>query len=567
MFPTPSQVLRQREGVLADTPFPLLLHALMAEERTCTLELKVRQREKRIVFEDGAPVACQSNLLHETLGKYLVEKGKLSETDYQKALAESISAEVPLSGLLVQKGLISPFDLYKQLQANLAHKLLDCFRWVDAKYRLIADVEPPDASVRTNTGQLILTGVANVMPFDAVATHFTFTDERRFGQMPGTEAGLKLSSKDARLFQALRLRPTFGELMERTGFDTEVVLRRLYALCLLEVAGFVEDVDAKAARLSAGKGTAPAAPAPEPVAPPVAAPAPQGTPFSDEDEAARNALVSAFMSHRSKDPFALLDVPEDVQPVPLRKAFLALADRYAPLRFHTPELREKAEVLLAAHAKAFGALSDAEQNLLWRKRRAAHREKDRGTRPTTAEQFPHPHGLAGCDDAVRRGEIPAGRAEPRGGLRVLRVRLRHRPEAAVPGLPGLRALSDEAGGARTAGAAGVAGGVAPGAHAGGGLGLPGRSGPGRRPVGAGRRRVSQGVQAEPEEPPLRRTHPGDCPAALGKPLPGCLPDRVCLVLGLGPFPAPVGGVCLASDSGCHYLRAGRGLGFPFCGGR
>lgn len=387
MFPTPSQVLRQREGVLADTPFPLLLHALMAEERTCTLELKVRQREKRIVFEDGAPVACQSNLLHETMGKYLVEKGKLSETDYQKALAESISAEVPLSGLLVQKGLISPFDLYKQLQANLAHKLLDCFRWVDAKYRLIADVEPPDASVRTNTGQLILTGVANVMPFDAVATHFTFTDERRFGQMPGTEAGLKLSSKDARLFQALRLRPTFGELMERTGFDTEVVLRRLYALCLLEVAGFVEDVDAKAARLSAGKGTAPAAPVPEPAAPPVAAPAPQGTPFSDEDEAARNALVSAFMSHRSKDPFALLDVPEDVQPVPLRKAFLALADRYAPLRFHTPELREKAEVLLAAHAKAFGALSDAEQNLLWRKRRAAHREKDRGTRPTTAEQF------------------------------------------------------------------------------------------------------------------------------------------------------------------------------------
>jgi len=376
MFPTPSQVLRQREGTLADTPFPLLLHALMREERTCTLELKVRQREKRIVFEDGAPVACQSNLLHETLGKYLVEKGKLSEADYQKALAESISAGVPLSGLLVQKGLISPFDLYKQLQANLAHKLLDCFRWVDAKYRLVSDVEPPDASVRTNTGQLILTGVAGVMPFDAVATHFTFTDERRFGQMPGAEAGLKLSSKDARLFQALRQRPTFAELMERTGFDTEGGLRRLYALCLLEVAGFVEDVDAKAA--------VPAV-TPEPVAPPVARP--QGTPFSDEDEAARDALVSAFLSHRSKDPFALLEVPEDVQPVPLRKAFLARADRDSPLRFHTPELREKAEALLAAYARAFGALSDAEQNLLWRKRRAAQREKDKATRPTTAEQF------------------------------------------------------------------------------------------------------------------------------------------------------------------------------------
>jgi hypothetical protein len=387
MFPTPAQVLRQREGTLDDTPFPLLLHALMVEERTCTLELKVRQREKRILFEDGAPVACQSNLLHETLGKYLVEKGRLTEADYQKSLAESVSSGLQMGSLLVQKGLISPFDLYKQLQANLAHKLLDCFRWVGAKYKLIADADPPDTSVRMNTGQLILTGVANAMPFDAVATHFTFTDERRFGQMPGVEAGLKLSSKDARLFQALRQRPTFSELSERTGFDTETVLRRLYALCLLEVAGFVEDVDARAEKLASVPVPAVVV---EPVPVALAVPAqPQGTLYSDEDEAARNALVSAFLAHRSKDPFALLEVAEDVQPVPLRKAFLAWAERFSPLRFQTSELKEKAEALLVAYAKAYGALSDAEQNLLWRKRRAAQREKERGStgRPSTAEQF------------------------------------------------------------------------------------------------------------------------------------------------------------------------------------
>ncbi|RKI11983.1 DUF4388 domain-containing protein [Corallococcus praedator] len=373
MFPPPSQVLRQREGMLADTPFPLLLHALMVEERTCTLELKVRQREKRITFEDGAPVACHSNLLHETLGKYLVEKGRLAEADYQKALAESVSSGLQMGALLVQKALISPFDLYKQLQANLAHKLLDCFRWTDARYRLISDVEAPDATVRANSAQLILTGVSTQLPFDAVATHFTFTDDRRFGQMPGVESAPKLSSKDARLFQALRQRPTFNELLERTGFDMESVLRRLYALCLLGVAGFVEDVDQRAAEVAAK-------------APPVATPT--GTSYSDEDEGARNALVGAFLSHRSQDPFALLDVPEDVQPVALRKAFLAAADRFAPLRFLTPELKDKAEGLLAAYARAYGALSEPEQNALWKKRRQAQREKARGTgRPTAAEQF------------------------------------------------------------------------------------------------------------------------------------------------------------------------------------
>ncbi len=382
MFPAPAHVLRQREGTLAELPLPLLLHALAMEERTCTLELKARQREKRITFEEGAPVGCVSNLLHETLGKFLVEKGKLSEADYQKTLSESIQTGQEIGALLVQKGLISPFDLYKQLQANLGLSLLDCFRWTDARYKLIADVEPPGTSVRTNTAQLILTGVANMMPFDAVATHFTFTDDRRFAQVPGAE-GPKLSAKDARLFQALRSRPTFSELLQRTGYDTESALRRLYALCIVGVADFADTVDERVAA-----APAPAAAAvvePEPAAPAV----PTGTPFSDEDEAARNALMSAFMSHRSQDPFTLLAVPEDVQPLALRKAFLGLADKFSPLRFNTPDLKEKAEVLLAAYARAFGVLMEPDLAALWRKRRAAAREKERGTtgRPSTQEQF------------------------------------------------------------------------------------------------------------------------------------------------------------------------------------
>lgn len=378
MFPAPSHVLRQREGTLAETPFPLLLNALAVEERTCTLELRVRQREKRITFEDGAPVGCVSNLLHETLGKFLVEKGKLGEADYQKTLSESIQTGQAIGTLLVQKGLISPFDLYKQLQANLGLSLLDCFRWTDARYKLIADVEAPDTSVRTNTAQLILTGVANVMPFDAVATHFTFTDDRRFAQVPGME-GPKLSAKDARLLQALRTRPTFPELMERTGFDTETTLRRLYALCVIGVADFADVVAERPAPV-----VAPVVAEPEPVVPA----GPTGTPFSDDDEAVRNALMSAFMAHRSQDPFTLLGVPEDVQPLALRKAFLTLADRFNPLRFNTADLKEKAEVLLAAYARAFGVLQEPDLVALWRKRRAAAREKERGTgRPTTAEQF------------------------------------------------------------------------------------------------------------------------------------------------------------------------------------
>ena len=103
MFANPKDVLKLKDGALAETPFPLLLSALEAEERTCMLELKIRQLEKRILFEEGSPVSCTSNLLHELLGKFLVEKGKLTEPQYQEALTEASATGVNMDDEYAQQ--------------------------------------------------------------------------------------------------------------------------------------------------------------------------------------------------------------------------------------------------------------------------------------------------------------------------------------------------------------------------------------------------------------------------------------------------------------------------------
>lgn len=404
----PNDVLKAREGNLQETPLPLLLNAILAEERTCTLELRHRQLEKRIVFEDGSPVACTSNLLHETLGKYLVEKGKLTEVQYQTALAESISTGTQLGELLVRKQLVAPFDLYKQLQANLAHKILDAFRWSDAKYRLIADAEPSESALRINTAQLILTGTSNLLPFDTVATHLTFVDEQRFTAVatpPPAAGDLKLSGKDARFFQVLRSRPNFGELMQQTGLDVEPAMRKLYALMVLGLADVAENVPTQTAtvapRPEAAPDRRPATPAtastvaaapPNGAAPPVRSPDDAATaaanPDADDDPAARDALLKVFLEHRTKDPFTLLGVTENVTTTQLKKAFLDAADRFAPLRFGSVDLKEKAETLLIAYARAFSTLVDPEQLALWKQRRKATEERRRTeVKPSTADQF------------------------------------------------------------------------------------------------------------------------------------------------------------------------------------
>ena len=53
----------------------------------------------------------------------------------------------------------------------------------------------------------------------------------------------------------------------------------------------------------------------------------------------------------------------------------------------TSELKEKAEALLLAHARAYAILSDPEQLALWQQRRRAEAERLAASRPSTAEQF------------------------------------------------------------------------------------------------------------------------------------------------------------------------------------
>jgi tetratricopeptide (TPR) repeat protein len=308
--------------------------------------------------------------------------------------------------LLVSQKLISAFDLYKVMQANLALKILDAFRWHDATYRLVGDAEPPELALRVNPAQLVLTGVTGFLAFDVVAQGLAFTDDQRFGLVPSPPhawKGLRLSTRDSKLVQALRARPTFDELMQRTGIDVEEAMRRLYALTVLGFVAFTDALPAEAPRptvpaapapapASAGVAAAPAAPPPVPV--PEAGPSEEEAPEEtgavvlEETDELKNALLGAYLNHRTQDPFELLGIPETADATAARKAFLALADRFAPVRFRSPDMREKADALLAARAKAYGELALPEQASLWRKRRAAAAEKAKGAaRPSTQEQF------------------------------------------------------------------------------------------------------------------------------------------------------------------------------------
>jgi hypothetical protein len=241
MFQPRRDVLRAKSGSLTETPLPLLLHAILVEQRSATLELQLRNLVKQLHFEAGVPVGGDSNLLHESFGKYLVDKQKLTDAQHHALLAESAATDRPLQSLLLQKKVLSSFELFKLLQANLAHTLLDAFRWGDAKWRL-RDVDEVSTPIKMNTAQLVYLGAPQLPP-EVLSRHFAIDRTRPLALLVDElSEELKVPSKDQRLVQALKKRASLSTLLSVPNVNRAEVEAKVYALCVLEFVDFADVV-------------------------------------------------------------------------------------------------------------------------------------------------------------------------------------------------------------------------------------------------------------------------------------------------------------------------------------
>lgn len=404
MIPTPErleELATQREGTLQDTSFPALLFAHAIQRKTLVIELKRRQLWKKIVLEDGVPVDCRSNLAHETLGRYMVTEGKLSEEDFNTYLGRSAAHGVPLGEVLLEQGLISAVELFKLLQSNLGKKLLDLFTWQEGDYRTLPEAPAVESSLKVRVPQLIVTGITKLAPQEQVDMAVGPLVGQKLVLHPSPFYSLddiRLNASQSKLAEAIRPGRRMGELAEATGLPFDEITRLLYALVVL---GVVVPADALPKGVlpatavppprpaltetgALGIPVIPAAPAPaSPVAP---APAPAVS--AAELERRRNEIMQAYLSYRRQDSFDLLGLPEEAPAAAIEARYLDFARRFAPWSLDHPDLRameERARDLFLAGARAFAELADTEQRntLLFRRKTL----RDERARRPAADSF------------------------------------------------------------------------------------------------------------------------------------------------------------------------------------
>jgi hypothetical protein len=402
MIPTAAQleeIAHLREGSLLEVPFAPLLLAHSLYQGSLVLELRRRQVWKRILLENGVPVDCRSNLAHETLGRYMVSEGKISDEDFTACLGRSAARGVFFGEVLIENGLVTAADLFRILQQNLAKKLLDLFTWTEGEFRWVEDAPAAESSLKVKVPQLILTGVSKLAPQEEVDMSVAPLVGKKLVLHPSPPFPfdeLRLNAHQTQIAGALQPPGRrMGELAELTRLPVDEITRALYALSIL---GVVTTADLLPKELTAtGTFSRPVtATLPLPVPAPAAATIPDTVPIPvpaaatvavkiavppppDPDiERRRNEIMAAYLSYRRQDAFDLLGVAEDANAAAFEAAFLAFARRFAPWSLDSAELAEKARDLFLSGARAYAELSDVEQrNTLLYRRRTLREERAR----------------------------------------------------------------------------------------------------------------------------------------------------------------------------------------------
>jgi len=353
------RIAKLHEGDLGETPFAVLLYALARARRTVSIEIRRGPLLKEIFLEDGVPVDCRSNLVHETLSRFMVSTGRLDEATASDAFRESVARSVRFGDVLIERELVTAEDLIKILQQNLAHKLLDGFSWRDGSFRLAASDPKLDSPLKVNVVQLVLIGVSRFATQDQI--------DGSIGPLIGTQLAvnpkpaftvdeIKLPAGHKPLVAALQSKPMrIDELASATGIAYEDLTRSLYALTLIELVVPADQVPKAAAVEPEAR---PQRTATAVVKPPARIPAPQ--PAREVSEEVRRELMELVLNHRRRDPFDLLGVDPDRATTTAHLRFLAFAEKFAPWRFEEG-LTEKARDVFLAGARAYAQLCDPDR--------------------------------------------------------------------------------------------------------------------------------------------------------------------------------------------------------------
>lgn len=357
---------------------PYLLEALQRASFEGGLTLIEGDVQRIILLRGGKPVNVISRLQEETLGRILLEEGKLSSADYNKLLDQLVKTKKPAGELLISMGLLGPQDVFLALEFQTRKKLLNCFRMVDFGFSLEQKAIPPEQMIANlEVEEAIFTGIQTTYSVDRLLSEFPVDEETVFkSRKPPHGRPVKMGPRENKLYRSIGTGCPMGKLMAIEGDLQQLlsVLYALHALYLVDVPGIgrpsTSDLELPGLEVDVPSAQAEPPPEVEPAAPPEREPpseTPSRTPTLDDVLRANGVtplLAQKFLTLARGDHFTILEVSQDIQTHELKNAFFALLRKYKlqdiDSSYTTEKDRDMAQRLLDRATVAYRELENEE---------------------------------------------------------------------------------------------------------------------------------------------------------------------------------------------------------------
>jgi hypothetical protein len=364
----------QERGSLQEFSFAQVLHQLFVASFNGALTLQDNDQWSKLYFDGGSPIYIESNKLDETLGRELVQRRKISESERQKLLLQALDEGKDLPSVLIENSIVTPTDLFDMLRRNFMTRVLNLFQHESGEFYCQADQTIPSQvlTVKLSTSSLILEGVSVVMSLPLFIRHFKMA-QSRFYSLTGKNhyqlSDVNLVTGQLQLLNLVRQKVAYDELLKKLSIKEEGLQRLLYAFEVMELIQPSESTKSK-----------PPARDVKLVAVEPVLQKPDAVPSATNLQASANSIANSIidkqkieefanrltkksLQFRSQNYFELFSLQVTAQGEEIEKGFLNFLENYFPYhlsRENHRELVQKAEELLLVAASAYVVLSTPE---------------------------------------------------------------------------------------------------------------------------------------------------------------------------------------------------------------
>ena len=134
---------------------------LMEKEATGRLILRRGQVVRQIELFVGHPVQVTTNVREETLGNFLVMRGRTDKATQRTAMALAASSNKRLGEAFIEMGVLTPQTLIEELTAQTRHKLSNALRWADGDWTFRPGEPRNSHSNALDFAEVIVSGLAS----------------------------------------------------------------------------------------------------------------------------------------------------------------------------------------------------------------------------------------------------------------------------------------------------------------------------------------------------------------------------------------------------------------------